>query len=171
MLRRQPLPAPGLLQAAGRTRETGFLRLQAPTTLTSKGSPLIQGLPHPVSCAFRVCYPLSALLLPKPLSYVSSSSVLGVVLFRVFLPLKSASPLGVDSSLALFPVRLGLQNRHGRDFRVLPFKERCSQHLLLHECWSLYSPEVDHPWGVRLRRSSPLQVTSSFALPLLFIPE
>lgn len=71
------------------------------------GSPHNRGLPHPVGYAFRVSYPLSGLLLPKPLSYVSSPSVLGVHLSRVLLPSKSASPLGVDSSLALLPACFG----------------------------------------------------------------
>jgi hypothetical protein len=51
-------------------------------------------------------YPLSGLLLPKPLDRFSDPSVPGIPPFRVFLPSKSVSSLEASCSLAVFLVPL-----------------------------------------------------------------
>jgi hypothetical protein len=103
----------------------------------------------PGLCAFRVSYPLSGLLLRKPLNHVSGSSVRGVHLFRVFLPSKSRIPLRIP--FALMPFHHKVSDRKTSQPRLqslYPFEEPYS----LASCYAgvgahtlLRFPSLRHP--------------------------
>jgi hypothetical protein len=104
-------------------------RLLFPSTLSGIGSPPNQGLPHPVRSAFRVSYPLSGLLLPKPLNHLSGPSVLGICPSEFF-SLQRAVPLSRPSALLPFFRRASWFTvaHRPRLQSVVPFEEAYSTH-------------------------------------------
>jgi hypothetical protein len=105
--------------------KTDCLRLSLPSTHSGVGSPLGQGLPRPVRSAFRVSYPLSGFLLPKPLNLLSGPSVPGIRPSEFF-SLQRSVPLSRPFALLPFPdgAQFVLQPA-SYDFRALfPLKSR-----------------------------------------------
>ena len=141
----------------------GFLSLQH---LPDIGSPLLGGLPHLSRCAFRVSYPLSGLLLPKPLSHLSGPSAPGIRPSE-FCSLQRSVPLSRSPALLPFTrwdplspnnhvVRLQSFHPFEEPGPRCPLSRRTSKPFL---SWA--SPPLGFPF---FRPFRPLQAVSSSAL-------
>lgn len=92
-------------------------------------------------------YPLNGLLLPNPLSRVSDSSVRGFHPFRVFLPVKSRTPLEASCSLVVNPPGFPRVTWSTATSELCSLYRAALAAYAINICGSRYSLGVLHLWG------------------------